>query len=464
MRLVLFFLLLVPWLVQTLPIGAAADAAVWHGLYQRAGEAIAARDIATATQLLQQLLTEHPTAPVAEVAAFHLAECYHLSSQPREALWTLRRWGERLERTSPSRDLATDTTGRARQLLPRVLESLDESHESTALLQEVAAWQSAPSEAPQLATAVDWYRIRITLELSRRYERHGEYELAMQCLEELLRAAGTISPQEPQLASTVQRSLGLDEISRRLRVELPLAWANQCLADGQAQSAIEILNRAVQQIEEPEQELAVRFLLAEAYYAVGQTAAAAEQFQWLMEQAADSQPPPAWLAAVMLRRAELWVRSRSIADARHLLLTAKTRFPDSELDNEFDYLLARCAIARIEFAEAQQLLQQVMSAPASSGKEITARAGWLSGEIHFLQRDYQQAIAAYRVVTQLEAFPEWQARAWLQTAKCHELLDDPQAALAGYQRAAAASQQPEIMRTVTERTAIIHSSQDPKLR
>ena len=85
------------------------------------------------------------------------------------------------------------------------------------------------------------------------------------------------------------------------------------------------------------------------------------------------------------------------------------------------------------------------------------------GEVYFLQRQYPQAQEAYAQVARMNAFPDWQARALLQSAKCHELLGRAPQALADYQRALQLSQQPDIQQQATERVGAIESL-SPTLR
>jgi len=309
---------------------------------------------------------------------------------------------------------------------------------SLELLQQHYDRSAAKSTAPR----ADWYGAQLAIELVKRFERHHQYAQAERYLRQVV-DAGVDVP---------------DELRTKLEFDLPLVWGEHAIAQGQPRVAVNVLQTALEAKPQAEQELALRFLLAEALFAAGERQAAGEQFQWLTARAEAASTAPAWQAAVTLRQAELLVRSRQFTEARELLLQARTRHPHFEAAYEFDYLLARCALSRIEFDEATSLLERVMTSPTAAGKEAQARAGWLLGEILFLQRQYTDAIAAYAQVARLTAFPEWQARALLQSAKCHELLGNASAALADYQRAAELSQQPEITRTVTERTAILQSA------
>lgn len=446
-------------------------------LYQAAATAIERRDLPRATELLEQLVQQHADSELSEVAAYHLAECLWLQQKPESALNTLAHWCWRIEQrateqraaaNSAQASLAADTAG----MLAHIVESLDDSEETLAMLIELLSHAEA-ARSPMFAFAV-------TNDLSRRYQLSGDYQKSQEYVRQALAAHresiakqvanhSTSASQNPAVDEAVDETAdgpsgdsqppsGLAEtLQTRLHFELPLAWSEQELSQGRATKAIEILERIDAADLSVEQTLAVRFLLAEALFAAGRHTAASEQFQWLTEQAAELSPKPTWLAAIALRRGELLVRARNIPAAQEWLLQAKREHADFVRAYEFDYLLARCAVARIEFEEAQDRLQSVIDAPAAHATEALPRAAWMLGEVHFLQRHFAQALEAYASVAGMNRFPEWQARALLQSAKCHELLGQPSQALADYQQALQLSQQPEVQQSATERVAALQA-------
>jgi len=409
-----------------------------RALYRRAAQALEQHDLPAAIELLEQLTLQSPDSPLSEIAAFHLAECYQLTSRPSRAFELLSQWGKRIDASQTLTQLAPDTQSKTRRLFANVLENLVDEPASLELLQqhyERAALGGSNQEA-------DWYGTQLAIELVKRLERQQQYAQAERCLRRVVESGVDVPA----------------ELRTKLELDLPLVWGEHALAQGEPRVAIAVLQRALEAKPEAEQELALRFLLAEALFAAGERLEAGEQFQWLAAQGDAAAIAPAWQAAVALRQAELLVRSRQFSEAREMLLQARKRHAEFEAAYEFDYLLARCALSRIEFDEATSLLERVLTSPAAVGKEAQAKAGWLLGEILFLQRQYAPAIAAYSRVARMAAFPEWQARALLQSAKCHELMGNASAALTDYQRASELSQQPEITRTATERTAVLQSS------
>lgn len=437
-------------------------------LYQAAATAIEQRDLPRATVLLEQLLQEHEDSELSEVAAYHLAECLWLQQEPELALRVLADWSRRIEQRasadSARANLAVDTAG----MLARIAQDLKDTEQSLALLADLLSHADAAT-SPMFTFA-------ITHELSRRYQLSGDYQKSLEYVQQALDAHQLLSAQQvvPHPTTDSQNSNAegtlaeasgdsppsselAETLKTRLHFELPLGWAEQQLSQGRAAKAIEILKQIDDADLSAEQTVAVRFLLAEALFAAGRHTAASEQFEWLSEQAAELSPKPTWLAAIALRRGELLVRARQIGAAQAWLLQAKREHADFARAYEFDYLLARCAVAQIEFDEAQNWLQNVIAAPAAQATEAVPRAAWMLGEVYFLQRHFAQALDAYAIVANMNEFPEWQARALLQSAKCHELLGQSAQALADYQQALQLSQQPEVQQTATQRVTALQA-------
>jgi len=443
-------------------------AAASRELYQRAAAAIEQRDLPRASQLLERLVEEHAESELAPLAAYHLAEVLWLQQRPEPALRMLAGWSSRFDQTasrasSPASDLRSD----AQRLLLTLLPQLPDSPRTLSLLEELAteSWIAPPIQGPSKSTSTpskelatepaitssspatplaasstaSFLHADLCAELSRRHRRAHQYSQSQHWLQSAIAAE--------------ERS----EWTSELQFELPLAWAEHELSSGDALRAIGLLEQIDLAKLTADQQVAVRFLLAESLFAAGKHAAANEQFDWLTQQASGQSPQPAWLAAIALRRGELLVRARDYAAAQQWLQHAKREHTDFVRAYEFDYLLARCAVAQINFDEAQRWLQQVIDAPAAQGTEAAPRAAWMMGEVFFLQRDYSQAISAYRRVAEMTAFPQWQARALLQSAKCYEHLGQAQRALEDYRLAQQLSQQDEVQQQAAQRVAAIES-------
>lgn len=412
-------------------------------LYQSAATAIAARDLPLATERLEQFVADYADGELAPVAAYHLAQCLLLDQHAQRALAVLAHWTPRIERKAATDPTQTRLLNDTHALLAQVIASLDGTAATQTKLETLLS-SAEVRHSPKLIAAV-------ASELARRSQRGADYAQARSCLRQAADAIEEVGGEAPA------------ELQAKLDFELPLAWAEYELSNGRALAAVDVLEQTDTTALSSEQTLAVKFLLAEALFAAGKHERAVEQFDWLAQQAKEQVPKPEWLAAIALRRGELLVRARDIPAARRWLLQAKQDHAEFVRGYEFNYLLARCAVAQIEFDEARERLQQVLDAPAAQGTEAVPRAAWMLGEVYFLQRQYPQAQDAYAQVARMNAFPDWQARALLQSAKCHELLGHASHALADYQRALQLSQQPNIQQQATERVGAIESL-SPTLR
>jgi TolA-binding protein len=116
------------------------------------------------------------------------------------------------------------------------------------------------------------------------------------------------------------------------------------------------------------------------------------------------------------------------AAVRELLDQAQISTPQRVRGFQFDYLRARVCMSEARFEEARQLLTQVVRDPGAAGTQTAAMSQWLIGESWFHQEDYASALRAYLLVDSLYDFPQWQALALLQAAKCQERMNDRTAA------------------------------------
>jgi TolA-binding protein len=139
-------------------------------------------------------------------------------------------------------------------------------------------------------------------------------------------------------------------------------------------------------------------------------------------------------ATVSLRRAQLLARQKQWAEARQIVETIAAEHPDFEQRHELDYLLGRCLASEARFDEARAKYRAVVSSNTGGKTETAAMAQWMIGESYFHQQDYEPAIREYLRVEILYAYPNWQAAALLQAAKCHEQLGQWPDAQALYDR------------------------------
>jgi tetratricopeptide (TPR) repeat protein len=266
--------------------------------------------------------------------------------------------------------------------------------------------------------------------------RHVAVEELMRRLFRLHRFADALTLLETHGQQRVAVSQRLSE-PRLTEYGIKLAWANHDLQHGQADLAVERLQELLDAPELQAQELeAVRFALSEAYIANNQPDLALKQLEQLVQPEQLKQLPDSaatnWQASVALRRGELLVKLRRSREAIPLLEQAKQAYPDFAQRHEFDYLLARCSIADVDFDRAREHLRNVVDSPSAAGSEAVLRAQWMIGETHLLQRDYSQAVVAYEQVTASAGKSPWRVRAWVQAGKCFELLNQSQRAVESY--------------------------------
>ncbi len=426
------------WLSASFLVGSSAVAAGPRELYERAASAIAANDLERAAATLEQLVSVHANSELSEVAAFHLAETLLLLDRSEDSIVTLRRWFSRIRDSSTAEQISPGIKARSTELLVKTLQALPTKPQALDCQLQILETRLEGDSSE--------FRCHVAADLSRRLRQLKDFEHAEKWLKVAIDECC-----DPALTKRLQTTLQL---------ELPIAWAESEISESNPQAAIQRLQQALDCSPSVEQELSLRFLLAEAHYAAGNREQALLEFGWLTDQGERLEELPPWLAAVILRRAELLFRDRDVAQTRKLLIAAKKRFADFEFAYEFDYLLARCAIARIEFDEAVDCLLSVVRADSTQSKEPTARATWMLGEVYFLQRDYVRAIDAYYRVAAMDSHPDWQSRAWLQAAKCHELQGKRSDALADYARAAAVPGSAHISQEAASRMAAIKSTPD----
>ncbi len=412
-------------------------------LYRKASVAIAAHDIPAAIPLLEEIVQQHGTSSVASIAAFHLAECYALSQRCEEALDLLIVWNELASGLPVNERLAPELPAQYQRLYKQAAAALPS--ESTSILKFE---QLLSANDRQLPLA---FKVPTACELARRYERDRDYAAAQHWLEQ---AVEYCLDSDQELCSILQGQLNF---------ELPLARASFEYAHARPASSITILQQMPSDLLTRDQQFSRRFLLAEAQLAAGDRSSAATELAWLAEQGEQLEPTPTWLASVALRRAEMLVADGSYVSAQVQLIRDRKRFAAFENVYEFDFLLARCAIARIEFDQAEMVLKRILQLPQVLGKEPAARAAWLLGETYFLQARYAEAISAYAPVANGDSFPDWRARALLQSAKCHELLGHEADALAQYARISETTDNPYVTQEAKQRMAAIQTT-PPSLR
>ncbi|MEM0925955.1 MAG: tetratricopeptide repeat protein, partial [Planctomycetota bacterium] len=165
-------------------------------------------------------------------------------------------------------------------------------------------------------------------------------------------------------------------------------------------------------------------LLAEALTRTGRGKQALELWKRVIDQgeAADF--------ATLLRCAELAIAHAPLAEAKRRLgdaeqsieANAGTRAPvDASRQTLLHCLRGELAVRQARFPEARQHYETVVRASESS-RSLRGRAQWMIGETFFMQRQYRDAIQAYRLVENLDPGGAFGALALVQAGKSYEQL------------------------------------------
>jgi TolA-binding protein len=109
--------------------------------------------------------------------------------------------------------------------------------------------------------------------------------------------------------------------------------------------------------------------------------------------------------------------------------TAKA-FPDSPHLPEVMY---EQAWARQNLGQVDEALQAYEGVTAKTNREVAARARFMIGEIYFERKDHKQAVTNFYKVAYGYSYPEWQANALYEAARCLEVLKKVEQAKKDYQ-------------------------------
>lgn len=171
---------------------------------------------------------------------------------------------------------------------------------------------------------------------------------------------------------------------------------------------------------------------AESVFRQANYAAAGQLLEDLAKKTEGRDDP--WLAMAQLRLAQSLAYEKKWTEAYAVASTIEGRFPDFSQQYEADYVIGRCLASRADFEGAREAYRRAIRSPAGSKTDTAAKAQLMIAESHFHQKDYRAALREYLRLEILYAYPELQAAALLQAAKCHELLGEKQQAAQTYRR------------------------------
>lgn len=401
-----------------------------RALYAAAGAAVGEGDVVRAIELLEQFhaFADDPDdefpASHRWIIDFSLAELYAHSGRYEASLDALQQAAKRADHI---RRLTTgaEWLDRWTRVAEHTVANLPAEPSAVA---EVVAYLSLNERQAQALNAVARWQLHtqyITLALASRYERQSQLLSAV----ERYRQATEIVPTVTEVA---EPSILLDQagMGQRgyLRTVLKLAQASP-LSPQTLTELQQLRERSWLAVDE---RFSVGLAICDCLLARREAGQALEELDLLQsslphsrENAADS------ICSMAYKRAEALSKLGKRAEAIQALESAIEANRGYPMLHEMHYLAGRLAILDADFERARQHLSTATTCE-SSPIEPRARSIWMMGETYFLQRSYRQAIACYASLKQLAPESPWNWRGVLQTAKCHELTDNREAALDAY--------------------------------
>ncbi len=235
-----------------------------------------------------------------------------------------------------------------------------------------------------------------------------------------------------------------------------MLWSELELALGNPKLSLEALpSEASVAVLGDAQQIAVRFSRAEAASRAGELQIAARDLKWLDDYSRRQFVEPVWATTVGLRACELMLKMKQYAALQARVEESKNRFADFDRLHEFDYLLARAAMLQVDFDGARTHLRAIIQATGVNQPAPRARAQWMLGETYFMEQKFDEAIGEYKVVADRGVPQPWQTLSLMQMAKCYELQNRSDEALAAYRRVIQESKDPKIQQDATARVDVI---------
>jgi TolA-binding protein len=170
------------------------------------------------------------------------------------------------------------------------------------------------------------------------------------------------------------------------------------------------------------------FWTAEAERQTGNPKAATDRLTRLI---AEPVAPESWLGTAYLRLAQAQGEQKQWKELLATTEQLRKQFPRYELMSVADYHTGRALQNLARFDEARDAYRRGI---AGRTDENAAQCQFMIGETYFHQRRFQEALREYLKVEILYAFPQWQAGALLEAAKCHESLQEWSRAVETYNR------------------------------
>jgi outer membrane protein assembly factor BamD (BamD/ComL family) len=414
--------ILLTWLVIS-GSAATADEPTDRELYTRAATALLAKNVDQASAELSQLIELHPTSDLAPLAAIRLAECHLASSKWTEAIAILDHWLPELTKSTQARTLEPAAPVKAQALLGRAYLMSGQYNQLAALHESQKASypdRSKLSEAEAKALA------QLDTLLTQARQKQEEAQAVL-----LRAAAAAVKDKQFAIADKQLEQVTESLLSPTWLWRYQVLRAQCALGQNDPSTALETLATITLNELTAAEQATIHMVRLDAAIALGKLSQAQESIDTLLSLGGDD---PRQGPLIALRAVELAMLRKDRSLAEQLATAAKAKYPKFESLHEFDLLLARNALARVEFGQARNILNSVLQSPPANDPTAVARAKWLLGESYLLSQDFAQAIGYYTQVIETNQPSPWLESSLMQRAKCYQQAGDLPQAISDYQR------------------------------
>jgi len=148
--------------------------------------------------------------------------------------------------------------------------------------------------------------------------------------------------------------------------------------------------------------------------------------------AVDNVTNPEFQALAVLHAAQAASQLEKFDETLEILKDYRKRFPETSTQQEATYEEGWALQNLGKLDEALARYEQVIEEDGANNSEVAAKSRFMIGEIYFEKKDHAQAIIQFYLVAKGYGYPKWQANAYYEAARCFEVLNKPEQAVANY--------------------------------
>ena len=146
----------------------------------------------------------------------------------------------------------------------------------------------------------------------------------------------------------------------------------------------------------------------------------------------DAVSNPEFQAVAVLHAAQAANLLEKFDDALALLKDYRQNFPEASTRLAATYEEGWALQSQGKLDEAMQRYEQVIEEDGGNNSEVAAKSRFMIGEIFFEKKEHTKAIIEFYKVAKGYGYPQWQANAYYEAARCFEVLKRTEQALANY--------------------------------